>query len=125
MTLDTSVDAYHQLADSGKLGEKQQAVLRIVQVHGPLTIRECCSHFPNVMDRSITPRFAELERLGRIRKRGKRACKITGKTVYEWECYNGKPLEQVRAKCEHCDGKGYVVVDNSGRRESTFEDEFS
>lgn len=128
MTRDTSIQAYNDYRDSGKLSELQLRVLRVIIDHGPITQGECWSEFFATEQRhNVAPRFAELQRKGLIEAGGKRACRYSCKSVYTWKATLGKIAEEAKPKripCPHCSGKGYVA-EKAMTPEPTFEDMYS
>lgn len=112
MARQTSIDSYKEIVADGTLSKRQLQVYKALYVGGPMTQRETEIAIFGKLGHSITPRFAELERSGAIRTPRKRVCKITKRTVHEWEITGSKPLKFDRPKkikCKHCKGKGYFT----------------
>lgn len=118
MRRQTSSDTYHAIKDNGLLSDLRFRVYDILYHHGPLTQMESCrkNDEPGIQDRSLMPRFAELERFGVIRAIRERPCSITGRMVLEWDVTDKLPVKfdkEIRHKCKACDGKGYVIEQQS------------
>ncbi len=108
---DTSIQVYHDIRESGLLGELQLAVYEVIAKFGPISEGELWKeHFPDKQRTSTSPRFAELHRRGAIEMAGKRTCRFTGRTVYVWKITGDMPKKEPRrVKCPLCSGKGYTV----------------
>jgi len=86
MTRQTSINAYNKIKAEGLLGKLQAQVYDNLYHSGPLTIAECSQyHLPSIDSRSVSPRFAELEKKGVITTVGKRKCSVTGREVLLWD----------------------------------------
>jgi hypothetical protein len=86
MIQETSLSAYRQIKENGLLSEMRFKVYDAIVKYGPATAGEICHwHLRNMQQHSITPRFAELQRLGVIKIAGKRECGVTGATAIVWE----------------------------------------
>ena len=92
---DTSIEVYHQVKAEGLLSKRRFEVYECLFHHGPMTQSETLIKLNinngNVNQHSITPRFAELKDLGVIKETRKRPCKITNRTVYEWDVTSNLP----------------------------------
>lgn len=85
MTQQTSTDVYNEIKNKGLLTHLRWEVYNCLYTNGPLTQAETSRIIGNHGEnQGITPRFAELQRMGVIRKIGKRRCTVTGYTVFEW-----------------------------------------
>lgn len=82
MIQDTSIKAYRQDA-LPTLSERQEAVVGALEALGTATNSEL-AHRLNWSINRVTPRVYELRKAGRVIEAGKRPCKITGRTAYEW-----------------------------------------
>ena len=82
---DTSRKAYIEIAN--KLGEAQMAVHKVL-LQGPHTCQEIARELGKYPS-DITGRLSELLEMGMVQQLRKRACKITGKTAYEWVVVRG------------------------------------
>lgn len=108
---ETSIQVFHQIEAEGLLSKMRFMVYSIVVNKGPLTIAEASKYVPLIDSRSISPRFAELERVGCIAAIGRKICSVTGREVILWETTNKLPVKlekPERHKCKTCDGKGYT-----------------
>ena len=99
MVRDTSIEVYQQIRDEGLLSKVRFSVYSCVFKFGPITQGEVKKKL-NMDSNTATPRFAELKTQGVITEVGKRPCKITGRTVYEWDVTNKlpKPLPKKKTK---------------------------
>lgn len=114
MIRDTSIEVYRQIRDEGLLTKLNWEVYHALWESGPSTIREIYVKYfeGKYNDRSISPRFKELTEKGVIEATRKRVCRVSGRTVYEWELTKRLPIKVERAqktKCKHCDGRGFIV----------------
>lgn len=125
--MNTSALALEELKTSGKIGNAQAMYLSIyadgVLVQGgPVVLRRALSHFDatlgvkNVFGVEMPARngrIAELEAMGFLKKHDVVRCPKTKKMVNRW-IWTGRttPLatENVRERCAHCDGKGFVYA---------------
>lgn len=85
MVQDTSIESYRILKESGKLGEKQLEVYRILAEYGEQTYNEIVYNSGGIFHKSqsnVPSRLAELRRKGVVKKTGKRACAITNRVCY-------------------------------------------
>lgn len=108
----TSVETYNQIESEGLLSHMRMVVYKSIYKNGPLTISECTNIINSIDSKSISPRFAELERVGVITDVGLKICSITGRNVTLWQTTNKLPIKYKREKkikCKHCKGKGYQL----------------
>ena len=80
----TSIEAYKNLIESGKLAEKNSLVYKHLYVNGPTTQKKT-ERFFNDRTYTLRPRFAQLERMGLIRSVGVEKCEETGKRNMLWD----------------------------------------
>ena len=99
---DTSLRAYYELVNSGKLTQRHKDVFEWLEKYGPCTARELHTHAiedENVIEADlggpnyVKPRLTELKQMNAIVENGKRECSVTGKLVYELEV-NSEPTSQ-------------------------------
>lgn len=83
MVRDTSLNAYIELNNTDKLSQYQRKVYKVISQHGNVTDKEI-SEITRMQINNVTGRRNELLKLGMIEDNGKRKCKITGRTVYQW-----------------------------------------
>ncbi len=81
---DTSLEAFKELRDSGKLKERCVQIYDALATHGPMTASEIASHIGLPRD-SISPRIAELCDVGLVIDVAQRKCRITGRRCVVWE----------------------------------------
>lgn len=111
MTRQTSIDVYHQIESEGLLSQRRWQVYETLYHHGPLTAMETGRLIKSALDHSISPRFAELKRLGVIEEVGRRHCTITGRISLIWATTENLPRKRVKDDkiiCSHCNGKGHI-----------------
>lgn len=110
----TSTIAYEKIKKNGLLKKLEFDVYETICFYGPSTIKETWSILKNkYAETSVSPTFARLERRGVITTIGKRPCKITANTAYEWDATGKLPIKLEaphREKCKTCDGKGFTVT---------------
>lgn len=84
----TSIVAYHEICDSGLLGETQKNVIQALAERGIQTGRELNEYL-------CTPdahkRLSELEDMGVVRSAGQKICTVTQREVLAWELTGQKP----------------------------------
>jgi len=86
MIRQSSIDAYHQIKDSGLLNQIQDEVLKVITDHGPITQGETWYfHFSDRQRHDVCPRFAELLAKGAIKCLPRRPCRYTGRSVQTWD----------------------------------------
>jgi hypothetical protein len=90
----TSLEAYEAIRASGVLGDRTWQTYDTLFRHGPLTQAECWRRLAGgqLPQRSITPRFAQLLRMGFVRyltnddgSVAKRKCGVSGKLCMVWD----------------------------------------
>lgn len=89
----TSIDTYHAIKNEGLLEGLLWITWEALYLHGPATQNETCRIIanPQIQDRSIMPRFAQLKKLGVIEEVGSRPCTVTGREVIVWDVTNNLP----------------------------------
>lgn len=108
MTRETSIAAYTEMRESGVLGGIRLNVVKILSQYGPLTQAEVSERTGNKIQRSVTPRFAELKKMGVIEEVGEKICPISGAETYIWDLTGRQPkvptkrekIEEAIARCE-------------------------
>lgn len=101
MIRDTSASALMEMAP--KINDRHEAILEVLQSNGDgMTDSEITYElgvYPN--GNYVTPRRNELMHMGLVRDEGKRACRITGHTVYCWVAVTprtSQAFKRVRAR---------------------------
>jgi len=84
---DTSLEAYKNLIQDGTLKRLKAVVYNYIYNHGPTTQKKAERAFADV-NSSISPRFAELEKLGLISIVGKVFCEETNTNNISWDVTN-------------------------------------
>lgn len=117
MIRDTSIEAYNTIKNNGLLSERRFQVYEVLFAHGPATAMELRRFFPKgFVDSQIRARLNELRQLGCARESKERPCSVTGMNVIEWEVTDKLPVKfekSEKIKCEHCNGKGYTMDEQS------------
>lgn len=106
----TSIDVYHQIRDEGLLSKRRLQVYETIYLHGPITQMETAK-IADILDHSVTPRFAELEKMGVIATVGERDCTRTGRKVLMWDVTGRLPTKFEKPhtrKCPTCKGSGIL-----------------
>lgn len=101
MTRQTSIDAYNQIKEEGMLGALQFRVYDALYQYGPATQQEIWDRcFKETQARNIMPRFAELQKMGVVASKERRACTITGRNCMVWDVTDRLPqaIEKVKSK---------------------------
>lgn len=84
----TSIATYHDICDSGLLGETQKNVIQALYEKGPLTGRELDEY---LCSPDAHKRLSELEDMGVARSAGMKICSVTEREVVAWELTGDKP----------------------------------
>lgn len=96
--MNTSAKSFHEIEESKLLGKLQLLIYKLIDTLGAKTTGEIAALLPQYQLNSISPRIAELARMGLIATTGERACKITGKTALVWDKTNAVPITTARGK---------------------------
>lgn len=84
-TSEISKSIYHQIRGQGLLKNLQFKIYDFIFKHGPSTQTEICDlGFPEKRPQSITPRIAELVKMGVVELHTIRKCTITKRKVSAW-----------------------------------------
>jgi hypothetical protein len=101
----TSIEAYHQVCDSGLVSRTRLVVYTWLYEHGPATANETESALagPDRSRRatSFHKRFSELEKMGLIAVTTTRSDKITGVRCTEWDVTANMPQPLARRESLH------------------------
>lgn len=91
----TSAETYRQIESEGLLSGLRMIVYKTLYHHGPLTQMELCRKVgsDSIQDRSLMPRFAELEDMKCIAPFNERVCNVTGRKVLEWDVTEKLPTK--------------------------------
>lgn len=82
----TSLLAYTQLRESGKLGERQHVVFMALRELGEASDMEISHHLGVADPNFVRPRRNELyKKFNLVEQAGKRHCHVTGKQVIIWK----------------------------------------
>lgn len=79
----TSIDAYQELRESGKLGRLRWTVYDHLFSCGPATGQECFKALK--LETNQSGRFTELRDMGLIKEVGTLVCRVTGREVIGWD----------------------------------------
>jgi hypothetical protein len=97
----TSTDAYRDIVANGLLSKLKLDVYASLHETGPQTANEVWARLRLQGKKhalsTITPRFAELKRLGVIFEYETRICGVTGVKCWSWQCTGRLPVRTERA----------------------------
>lgn len=82
---------------TGLLSERRMQVFTALCRDGASTSSEVAASLGEPRD-SVSPRIAELSRMGIVRECGYDICSVTGRAVKRWEAINAMPSKIKRAK---------------------------
>lgn len=105
MTRKTSIDVYRQIEREGLLGQLQMAVYDSLFERGPLTQMELSRVLDSNDSRNISPRFAELKRMGCVASSGEKICSVTGRKVTLWDVTDRIPNKKALVSREKTKAK--------------------
>ena len=114
MIRETSIQAYREIQDSGRLSQLQILVYRTLFQHGPLSRTETAHKIVGAARDGVHQRFCELKNAGLIKIVGKRKCSITGKTVRVWDVTSHVPTDSDFKPKLAWPFSYYVVVEPTG-----------
>ena len=77
---ETSIAAYHELRDTGRLGRQQQTILDQIKPGRDYSLREL-SRLTILEINAVSGRVNDLKKLNLLVEGEKRACTVTGKTI--------------------------------------------
>ena len=101
MARKTSALAFQRIQEDGLLGRLQLQVYSALYHHGPLTALEVCRHLGRLsLQVSVSPRMAELKRMGAIEEAGERVCDVTGKTAIVWDVTGAVPTKLTKKESQ-------------------------
>lgn len=99
MIRQTSIDTYIQIKENGLLSSLRFEIYDCLYMHGPMTQMETCRKLGSFrQDRSIMPRFAEMEKAGVIKTTGTRLCTVTKREVLLWDCTDKLPMKFIQKR---------------------------
>jgi hypothetical protein len=98
MTRKTSIEAYHEIKASGLLSKRRFEVYDALFHYGPMTQMETFVKLKHLSQHTVTPRFAELRKMGVIEEVGERACTVTGINVIAWDVTSSLPTQLPKGK---------------------------
>jgi len=87
----TSIEAYYDLRNEGRIGPMQRHVLDLIRRHPGRTDRELAELAGYTDPNALRPRRTELCEDGHIVPAGKRRCSITGRTALTWRVRGDNP----------------------------------
>lgn len=122
-TKKVSRDIYRKLVAEGKIKRSRLDLYNVLLERGPLTQHEAwkalCETDDSVQQRSITPRFAELERIGLVyvltkdddpNEALKRKCRFTGVSVSQWDVTGKEPVVAAKKSKSNTFTKGQAIA---------------
>lgn len=120
MTRQTSIEAYNQIKAEGLLSKLRFVVYDCIFHNGPITQGECVDILQKRLEcgnnsGTIASRFAELKNFGVIQEVGKRPCKLTGRTVLEWDVTDKLPVEFERVSKDQIIRELQSVIESQAR----------
>lgn len=77
---ETSLAAYDDLRDSGKVGKQAQTILNHLQPGGNYSLQEIC-RLTGLPINAVSGRVNDLKKIGLLAETDKRFCSITGRLV--------------------------------------------
>lgn len=80
----TSRKSYREFKSSKQIDTVSKKIYHCLKMHGPMSQGEVWKKLKKYLRHSVGPRFAEMNRAGLIKCVGKKACRVTGKTVLSW-----------------------------------------
>lgn len=89
MTQPTSAQTYYDILQSGELGDRQRAVLKLLMDKGAMTGSEVNEALDSA---SGHKRLSELEKMGVVRAGPSRICNVTKREAIAWEVTGRKPV---------------------------------
>lgn len=90
MKRNVSARTFRAIDKSGMLSSSRMAIFATLCQNGTLTASEISS-FLDVPRDSVSPRLAELARMGIVEKAGKKSCEATGTVATTWTALNAMP----------------------------------
>lgn len=90
----TSIDAYHEIKESGLLSKRRMEVYDWLFHNGPATGNEVFQGMVNnkmITNANITTRLGELRDMGVAYEVGVVKCPVTGKSVIQWDVTGSLP----------------------------------
>jgi len=103
--LDTSREAYREVIPT--LSARQAEVLAVLETSSPLTNAELAEKLGWSVNR-ITPRVLELREIGRVQDFGKRRCRVTGRSAYQWGVAGTVPPKPAKPRVEYVEIDGVM-----------------
>ena len=88
--MNTSNDAYKGMAQSGLLRKTQTAVMAVLKERGDMTSGEIAQALDRRIN-SVSPRLAELRKLGVVKATRPRPCQVTRQTCLAWVLTGQEP----------------------------------
>jgi len=99
MARKTSIEAYHEIKESGLLSKRRFEVYEALFYYGPMTqVETGVKLHLEKMHSSISPRFAELRDRGVIEEIGEKYCSVTGMHVILWDVTDSLPAPLPKPK---------------------------
>lgn len=78
---ESSISAYHDLRDTGKLGKQAQIILCAMKAGRDYSLQEL-SRLTGIAINAVSGRCNDMKKLGAIAEANARKCSITGRTVH-------------------------------------------
>jgi len=94
---DTSIQAYHEIKESGLLSERRFQVYQILYKYGPITsgqlVEIAKKHKKLCHTSAFQGRLSELRDMGVVQEVKKDKCPITGRNVIFWDVNSKLPMK--------------------------------
>jgi hypothetical protein len=119
---DTSIEAFHKIKESGLLSQRRWQVYEILFDIGPATGSEVFLEMRNrhtiglPSNSNTVARLGELRSMGVVKEIGTKVCPVSGQNVISWDVTSKLPVKfekSEKVKCEHCNGRGYTIDEQS------------
>lgn len=106
MTRETSVEAYHEVMESGLIGRRQRQVYGILYEKGPLAGAQVAARFLDLYGRTarsetIRNRLTELRDRGVVKEVGTVQDPNTKKRVLLWDVTRGSPVKPAKKETKN------------------------
>jgi len=93
-TRQTSIDCYNKIKQEGLLSKRRLEVYEALLSTAPCTSSEAIRNAKTTFGVfGVSSRFTELRDLGVIYEKNVRPCKVTGRSVIEWDLTDTLPIE--------------------------------
>ena len=106
----TSIDCYNQIKASGLLSKRRLEVYEALLSTAPCTSSEAIRNAKTTFGVfGVSSRFTELRDLGVIYEKDTRPCKVTGRSVIEWDLTDNLPIKLQKKTTTKTDRKNQAL----------------